>query len=112
METPKTKKMQTLEIQSGHVTTTIQADEIMVKCWLIFVKGLKGEFKTPTDIDNGLLRIGNETYNSDENLDNITNDSFKLDTYNNDYFENEEDEEDEEDEEYQENFLDNTDKYY
>ena len=58
--------MQTLEIQSGHVTTTIQADEIKVKCWLIFVKGLKGRFKTPDDIDNGLLRIGNETYNTDD----------------------------------------------
>lgn len=58
--------MQTLEIQSGHVTTTIQAEEIKVKCWLIFVKGLKGRFKTPTDIDNGLLRIGNEIYNSDD----------------------------------------------
>lgn len=58
--------MQTLEIQSGHVTTTIQAEEIKVKCWLIFVKGLKGAFKTPTDVDNGLLRIGSETYDTDD----------------------------------------------
>ena len=58
--------MKTLEIQSGNVTATITAEQIKVKCWLIFVKGLQGEFNTPSWIDNGLLRIGDETYNTDD----------------------------------------------
>ena len=62
MET-KPPIMQTIEIQSGQITATNTAQVIKQKAEYIFVKGLQGNcFDLPPCVDNGLLRIGNDTF--------------------------------------------------
>ena len=57
--------MQTIEIQSGHDTATNTAEAIKQKAEYIFVKGLQGnKFNVPEYVDNGVLRIGAETYHT------------------------------------------------